>query len=309
MPSVKRLAAKAASGGRGKRVAHENSALAIHHGGQKSVDSQHQNAVMGDSGHCRSVHRGTRAAIAEIREQWRQRQSWHRAEKSLTLQAKAMCRRLVGGDKTDADKLYAAVIDKGMHPQSFNAASAIAPLLIARDHIEASRKLIEKRLIKLVAELPVAPWIETVRGLGSLSVAGIIGEAGDLSLYINPGKLWKRMGLAVFDGQRQRRVTGVEALEQGYSPSRRSLMWTIGDCMIRAQKESDPYKILYAARRVYTATTHPDWTKGHSHNDAKRYIEKRLLRELWRAWRAANGAVNSDGVLPSAVSFSVAATG
>src|SRR5438128_3824242 len=33
------------------------------------------------------------ANIYEIREQWRRRQNWHRAEKSLTLQARALCRR------------------------------------------------------------------------------------------------------------------------------------------------------------------------------------------------------------------------
>jgi hypothetical protein len=35
-------------------------------------------------------------------------------------------------------------------------------------------------------------------------------------------------------------------------------------------------------RREHTATTHPEWTKGHSHNDAMRVASKAILRDLWR---------------------------
>lgn len=34
-----------------------------------------------------------------------------------------------------------------------------------------------------------------------------------------------------------------------------------------------------------SAITHPEWTPGHSQNDAMRILMKRLLRNLWRAAR------------------------
>ena len=221
--------------------------------------------------------------IAEIREQWRRRQAWHRAEKSLTLQAKALCRRLAeGGDKKEADTIYNAAIGKGAHPMAEIAFGAIFPLVEARDGVEKHRKMVEKRLVKLAKSLPIAPWVESARGVGLASLAAIVGEAGDLAAYDNPAKLWKRMGLAVIDGERQRRVTGVKALDHGYSPARRSVMWNLGACIVKA---GGPLKQIYDARKVYEAERVE--TKMHAHNRAQRYVEKRFLRDLWSQWRRA----------------------
>jgi hypothetical protein len=45
------------------------------------------------------------------------------------------------------------------------------------------------------------------------------------------------------------------------------------------------YRVLYDLRREHTRITHPEWTPGHAHNDALRYVSKRLLRNAWRAAR------------------------
>lgn len=224
--------------------------------------------------------------IAEIREQWRRRQAWHRAEKALTLQAKALCRRLAaGGDKTEAERIYKAALGKGSHPLAEVALAAIFPLTEARDGIARHRAAVEKRLTKLAKGLPVAPWVEATRGVGLLSLAAIIGEAGDLGSYANPARLWKRMGLAVMpDGGRQRRVGGLEAIDHGYSPARRSVMWNLGACIVKA---GGPLKSIYDARKVYEADRVE--TKAHAHNRAQRFVEKRFLRDLWSIWRNGEG--------------------
>jgi hypothetical protein len=46
-----------------------------------------------------------------------------------------------------------------------------------------------------------------------------------------------------------------------------------------------PYRIVYDNRRTHTAVTHPEWTDGHSHNDAMRIAAKEILRGLWTAAR------------------------
>lgn len=51
-----------------------------------------------------------------------------------------------------------------------------------------------------------------------------------------------------------------------------------------------PYRVTYDERRAHTAVSRPDWTDGHSHNDALRVVSKAILRDLWRAardWHAA----------------------
>lgn len=271
------------------------SPAATHIDDHSSFGHQTSSVVDGDLSQC-SFDAQTSSAeiadiIAEIREQWRRRQAWHRAEKSLTLQAKALCRRLGGGDKKVADLIYAAAVGKGEHPLAAIALAAIFPLTEARDGVEKHRKLVEKRLLKLAKALPVAPWVESVRGFGLPSLAAIVGEAGDLSAYSNPAKLWKRMGLAVMgDGTRQRRIGGADAIEHGYSPARRSVAWNLGACIIKA---GGPYREVYDARKAYEADRVD--TKGHAHNRAQRYAEKRLLRDLWSRWRRAGGDQATGG--------------
>lgn len=166
-----------------------------------------------------------------------------------------------------------------------------------RASIEAERKACQKELLALVKPLPIMAWAKDVKGLGIASVAAIIGEAGDLANYANPGKLWKRMGLAVIDGKSQgKRTNAEEAARHGYSPQRRSEMHVVGDCMVRA---GGPYADLYRARKA-VEMERDGITKMHAHKRALRYIEKRLLREMWQVWRGATFAVAPNPPLPSA---------
>lgn len=240
--------------------------------------------------------------IAQIRETHRQRQDLHRAEKSLTLQIKAIERRLKrsGGEGQPSGDAHASDAtpanqtgDEGhtwIDPQSDTADIAYfasLPLQEARALIHKNRLAPERSMAKLAKRLPVYPFVENINGFGAIGLAQIIGEAGDLSNYANPAKLWKRMGLAVINGKSQRRVGGAEALEHGYSPQRRSIMYCIGDSMIKKQ---NAYRELYLARKVIEEQKMPEGTKLHWHRRAQRYMEKRLLRDLWRAWRDATNA-------------------
>jgi len=236
--------------------------------------------------------------IGNLTEMHRQRVDLHRAEKSLTLQIKAKCRRLCGGDKTEADKVYRSMMNGMGHELAPSAAAVSAPFIQARSLIAEQRSDCEKQMKKMAKELPVWSWVKEIRGFGELSLAGIIGETGDLNNYSTPSKLWKRLGLAVINGGRQRKVAGVEALEHGYAPHRRSLVWNLGDTMIKGviRKVNDDdgedtgervslneYGAIYLARKAYESDRVE--TKAHAHNRAERYMEKRLILDLWKAWR------------------------
>jgi hypothetical protein len=173
--------------------------------------------------------------------------------------------------------------------------------------LEADATTEMERLARL---LPV--WVtfgEGIRGFGARSLAVIIAETGDLSRYADPAKLWKRMGLAVLHGVRQGGLRkGADAaawIAHGYNAHRRSFMFVIGDVLI---KQQNPYRALYVRRKtierakaaaagltVVPAAKIPEKRKaefmsdGHVHRRAQRYMEKRLLRDLWRAWRRACG--------------------
>ena len=171
----------------------------------------------------------------------------------------------------------------------------------------------EKRMEKLAATLPAADWVESIRGAGMLGLATIIAEAGDLSNYSNPAKLWKRLGFAPYDGfagstwkresWRPRKLEKDEWIENPFSGQRYALMHQIAVWLVNAQwiaagksgtetgKPNGPYGEIYAARRAHTAITHPDWTKGHSRMDGVRIAMKAFLKNLHVEWHARAGHV------------------
>jgi len=166
-------------------------------------------------------------------------------------------------------------------------------ILAASDLARAPYEKIEKDCLRemerLAKQLPIwAAFGEPVRGFGAASLAVIVAEAGDLSIYATEAKLWKRMGLAVIDGKRQGGLpknAGAEAwIEHGYSPLRRSRMWNIGDALIKGNRDGK-YRTSYLARKEIELQRNPEMSKMHTHRRAQRYMEKRLLRDLWRAWR------------------------
>lgn len=157
-------------------------------------------------------------------------------------------------------------------------------------------KGLEKQMRKMARALPVWPWVEAQRGLGDLGLAIIVGEVGDLSKYGNPGKLWKRMGLSVFRGKAPSTLRSRPCKEDdmkaddwvalGYSPRRRSAIFTLGDALV---KQGAEYREVYLTRKAYELDRAPDMTPMHAHRRAQRYMEKRMLRDLWREWKAADG--------------------
>ena len=177
----------------------------------------------------------------------------------------------------------------------------------AREPFDAMRKASEASMEKLAASLPVAAWIATVRGAGNLGLATIIAEAGDLSNYANPMKLWKRLGFAPFDGLagstwkrptwRTRTLTAEEWTDNPFSGERYALIhqiavWLVNSQWIAAGKTDDGegkpnghYGTIYAKRRAHTAVTHPDWSKQHSRMDGLRIAMKAFLKDLWAEWQ------------------------
>jgi len=161
------------------------------------------------------------------------------------------------------------------------------------------RANIESNMIQTVKNLPACDWWVAEKGRSYLGLAVLIGEAGDLHNYENPAKLWKRFGVAVMGDVRQgglKKGSCAEAwIEHGYCPRRRSVLWTIGDSLLKTNGMDGTYKKIYDERKAYEkkrllvkhiadGKTEKSFKPGHSHNRAKRYVEKRLLRDLWEEW-------------------------
>ena len=236
--------------------------------------------------------------VQDIVEVWRLRNQMVKSNTKLALQAQAMCRRYVGGDKEQATKLYAK-IKAGKTPDGMEMLeSAILPFIAAMQPVERQRKAFEKQATKWAERLPIAAHAKAIKGFGYSGLARVVGECGDLSAYRTVSGVWKRAGLAVINGKRQRRVAGEEAIEHGYSPARRASFWNCMDALFRHQGKDDDatdWRRMYdvakeKAMESETITMKGDGTPNGKHADARarRYVMKAILKHLTIAWRAAN---------------------
>lgn len=231
--------------------------------------------------------------VSQIKADWSVRQSMVRARVRLELQAQAILRSLTDGDKVEAGKLYTAVKRGKDHPLALFAVDLVTPFLLAMEPLNAQIDVIEKRIAKLVRSMPIYKALD-IKGIGDLALAKIIGELGDLSAYTGRRRkhaMWKRAGLGVIEGERQRLVAGNKDLAtlHGYSPARRAVFWVIADCLFRAQgrdENAGPYRKVYDQRKEYELTRVD--SKGHAHNRALRYMMKKALRDIQLVWDECN---------------------
>ena len=222
-------------------------------------------------------------------------------------------------EKTRAKKSKAAVdlVKQCRKGEAAPEYASVAMMVMASDQSrEAWDKIRNERtrtMARLAKELPAAAFVDGVTGFGLVGFAQIVGECGNLSNYANPGKVWKRMGLAPYDGLamsswrrttwRPRTLTSEEWIDNPFNAERYAIVaqiatWLVNAQMIGAEKSGTrygqpkgPYGEYYLHRREHTAQTHPDWTDMHARLDALRYTIKKLIRDLWSEWRKANALV------------------
>lgn len=212
--------------------------------------------------------------IAELQEHVRQFKHLQQAETRLTNHIKAIERRLK--EAVSAEEPSRSLPSGGV---SFFASLSLQN---AKAAIHKDMLVPKLKMEKLAKQLPIWGWAEGVRGIGPSLIGQIVGEAGNLSNYANPAKLWKRFGLAVIDGRAQGRRKGEEALEHGFSTRRRALFHNVGECLVRAKNEI--YYAIYLTRKEYEKGRNPDIEDWKAHKRALRYMEKRFLRDMWNVW-------------------------
>jgi hypothetical protein len=232
-------------------------------------------------------------AIDQIRYWHRQRCFAMEQRKRIDLALGSFLRLMHGWskDKPDAERKAIATAVAALIKDSDGTdwAAVVSASKAARAPFEAIEKRAVKEMQTIAETLPVwAGFGANIRGFGAASLAVILAEAGDLLNYSSIAKLWKRMGLAVMDGVRQgnpgKGSSAETWIEHGYSPLRRSRMWNIGDTLIKGNR-TGIYRTAYLDRKAYELARDPEMQPIKAHRRAQRYMEKRLLKHLWQAWR------------------------
>ncbi len=184
--------------------------------------------------------------------------------------------------------------------------------------IDRNLKEVEKDISVKAASHPMYQFVLDHKGIGPKSFAAIVGECGSLLNYDNPAKVFKRMGLAVMDGTRiqKRGKTKQEFIDWGYSKRRRTWMYLLTEAIEKQTAgNGSVYKDLYVERKAYekakneagdykeqaaeaiseknigkTTVTYKAYAAGklpdaHINMRVKRFVAKRILRDMWNYWR------------------------
>jgi hypothetical protein len=207
-----------------------------------------------------------------------------------------------------------AMINKVRNGDESEALAGLVPFVMTSDRARAPademRAEAEAAMEQVASELPVYPWVKSIRGAGALGLATIIAEAGHLSGYANVAKLWKRLGYAPYDGfagstwkretWRPRALTKDEWIANPFKGERYALTAQIATWLVNAQTKSKtktesgeteaagPYGAIYVKRRAACVLSHPDWTDGHRRSDALRIAMKEFLKHLFLEWHRLN---------------------
>lgn len=238
--------------------------------------------------------------------------------------------------ESDREKLFTEAkqivkeIENGTDTKHNELKMMVIKTCIFIDDLSDTIKYIKKEMEALVKKLPIASWIEGEdrRGFDYGTLATIIGEAGDLSNYENPGKLWRRFGCAPYEhgdkvlmgstwrSGREGKLPASCWEEFGYSPRRRSIVYLIGENTVKTNKGS--YRKRYDEAKASAAENHPEWTrcskctgtglvKGKKcgnckgtgkvmlrcHRHAMLLASKKFLKDLWIEWNKDSDLVKN----------------
>ena len=162
---------------------------------------------------------------------------------------------------------------------------------------------------------PLSPWVAATKGVGMKQAARLLAAIGDP--YIDHrtntprtvSQLWAYCGYHVLSGHNPLDHHAIPAGENlcaghthqvqfdaqvncvGVAAKRRKgqrANWNNTAKMrayliaVSCMKHTGPFRTVYDTRRAHTAVSHPEWTPGHSHNDALRIVAKAVLKEMWR---------------------------
>lgn len=173
-------------------------------------------------------------------------------------------------------------------------------------------KYYEKELERTIKKIPLFDWFIAINGCGPLSYASLMAEIGNPHNYENPAKVWRRMGLAVFNGRSDKNRE--KGNNTGYSKRRRMIAYRISSAII---KQEGKYRKIYLKRKDYEINrdaegynaeyielnggqkkmkqfySSPQNKKRIENNQlplcildlrAHRYMIKRLLKDIWYKW-------------------------
>lgn len=227
-------------------------------------------------------------------------------------------RRILTATEPDEDGVMRGFGLDASHP-------VVATIEALAGHLDAVEHETILALNRSMRKHPLVFWQRSQKGVGEKQLARLLAAIGDPYINATTGlprtvsQLWAYCGLHTLpttdQGNAEAQICGVgggatppagaegvpstvvgtplpgttnvaarrqKGVKANWSTDAKTRAYLIATSCI---KQDGEYRQVYDARRAHTAETHPDWTPGHSHNDALRIVSKRILRDLWRTAR------------------------
>lgn len=193
----------------------------------------------------------------------------------------------------------------------------LAAMVTAMEKLEHDAIL---QLQRAMRRHPLGPWVKAQKGVGEKQAARLLAAIGDPYINSATGRprtvsaLWAYSGLHVLPASQIRfdahtapaggnqtsnpgqkspadhtSTAGVAAKRRkgekaNWSTNAKTRAYLVATSCMK-QAPGNHFRDVYDRRRAHTAITHPDWTPGHSHQDALRVVSKEILKQLWVAAR------------------------
>lgn len=173
----------------------------------------------------------------------------------------------------------------------------VASLRESLDVLQVEENETIKILQKQMKAHPLGPWVAAQKGVGEKQAARLLAVIGDPywvdeaefeddegNVVVRSGgprtvsQLWAYAGLHV-DRQNNTAVWRRKGVQSNWKTAIKTRAYLVATSCIK--QTASPYRKVYDERRARTAVSHPDWTPGHSHNDALRIVSKAILRDMW----------------------------
>ena len=177
-----------------------------------------------------------------------------------------------------------------------------------QDHIDIRLKDIEKFIksqVKFSLE-GILIWensLKHVHGIGPILAACLISWIDPIDRFRTVSALWKYCGQHL-DPETGRAPKPQKGKKIDWNPKLKVVCWKVGESFIK-KKNGCQYAPLYFTQKVYYRKKFPypidtgkkskkgkpiiDFTDGHIHYMARRYMVKRFLSHLWVEWRKLEG--------------------
>jgi len=164
-----------------------------------------------------------------------------------------------------------------------NVSEDIEILIEVHNRLHEIEKWLYKKLDVWSEDHPLRKnYLNKVKGIGAVLSSGIIAYLSQPILKAqHVSQIWSYCGLAPKQVGMQRKGTKLN-----YDPFLKSfVVFRLGRSLLMFNKFA---KKLYDEFKEDAKRKHPDWTKLHLHNHARRKVVKLFIASVWEVWRRMN---------------------